>query len=129
MSDNITLEELQGEYAITYASTPPLDNFYEPGFGSAKIDGNKLLGVDALGVVWNATFEIGNDNQLDFEATLDPRGTPETVGLMNKSGVMSREPQNYSGVIKVTKSSKETILRTQVQQGPITIDVQFRKKS
>lgn len=128
MSESITLEELQGEYDITYATSPPLDNFFEPGFGSAKIDGNKLIGVDALGVVWNATFEIGNDDQLPFQATLDPKGTSETVGLLNKSGVMTREPQDYEGVIKVSKSETETILRTQVQQGPLTIDVQFRKK-
>ena len=129
MSENITLEELQGEYDITYASSPPLDNFYEPGIGSGKIEGNKLIGVDALGVVWDATLEIGNDNQLSFQATLDPKGTPETVVLMNNSGIVSREPQNYEGIIKVSKSDTETILRTQVQQGPITIDVQFRKKA
>ncbi|GEM_PF-3098006 len=129
MSGNITIDELQGEYDITYATSPPLEHVYEPGIGSAKIQGNKLIGVDALGVIWNATFEIVNDNQLAFKATLDPKGTPETVGLLDKSGVMSREPQDYEGVIKISKSSTETILRTQVQQGPLTIDVQFRKKA
>ncbi len=129
MSGSITLEELQGEYDITYASSPPLEHFYEPGIGSARIQGNELVGIDALGVIWHATFEIVEENRLSFKATLDPKNTAETVGLMDKSGIMSRQPQYYEGVIKVSKSNTETILRTQVQQGPITINVQFRKKA
>ncbi|MCF8495530.1 MAG: hypothetical protein K9G62_02550 [Alphaproteobacteria bacterium] len=129
MSKTVTIEELQGLYDITYASSPQLDNFYEPGFGSAKIESNNLTGVDALGVIWNADFKILENGKIAFQAILDPKDTPITVGLINKSGVMTREPQKYEGEMKVTKSEKELILRTQVQQGPITIDVQFRKKS
>lgn len=128
MGKIISLEELQGLYDVTYASSPQLENFFEPGFGSAKIEENHLTGVDALGVIWNADFTILEDGNIGFKAMLDPKDTPLTVGLVNKSGVMTREPQEYEGQMKVTKSETEVILRTQVQQGPITIDVQFRKK-
>ena len=36
MISNVTLEDLQGSYDITYASFPQLENLYEPGFGSAN---------------------------------------------------------------------------------------------
>lgn len=129
MSQAVTLDDLQGLYDITYASSPQLENFYEPGFGSAKIEGNTLTGVDALGVIWNAKLETPENGKINFKAFLDPKDAPPTVGLMDKSGVMTREPQNYNGVVKITKLGEELILRTQVQQGPITIDVQFRKKT
>ena len=128
MVQPITLDDLQGLYDVTYASSPQLDNFYEPGFGSAKIHGNTLTGVDALGVIWNASFDPPKDGKMNFTAFLDPKDTPPTVGLMNANGIMTREPQNYSGEVKITKLHNEIILRTQVQQGPITINVQFRKK-
>ena len=128
MSSDIALDDLQGLYDITYASSPQLDNFYEPGFGSAKIEGNKLTGVDALGVIWNADFDILEDGTLSFKAILDPKDAPTTVGLIDSSGVMTRSPQCYQGIMNVTKLDAHLILRTQVQQGPITIDVQFRKK-
>ena len=127
MSQSITLEDLQGLYDVTYASSPQLEHFYEPGFGSAKIEGDTLTGVDALGVIWNAKFSSPENGEIAFKAILDPKDTPPTVGLINKSGIMTREPQSYNGVVKITKLGDE--LRTQVQQGPITIDVQFRKKS
>ncbi|MAI61988.1 MAG: hypothetical protein CBB87_05775 [Micavibrio sp. TMED27] len=129
MSQEITLDDLQGMYDVTYASSPQLENFYEPGFGSAKVENNTLTGVDALGVIWNAEFSTPKNGEMSFKALLDPKDTPPTVGLMNANGVMTREPQNYSGIVKITKLGEELILRTQVQQGPITIDVQFRKKS
>ncbi len=128
MSDPISLDELQGLYDITYASSPPIENFYEPGFGSAKIEGNTITGIDALGVLWNAEFKIIDNGSLSFKAILDPREAPPTVGLVDNTGTMTRQPQNYSGTIRITKSDKELILRTQIQQGPITINVQFRKK-
>lgn len=128
MPNTVTLDDLQGLYDVAYASSPQLDYFYEPGFGSAKIEGNTLTGVDALGVLWNAELNVLENGEIGFKALLDPKDTPPTVGLMDKNGVMTREPQSYSGTVKVTKSDKELILRTQVQQGPITIDVQFRKK-
>ncbi len=129
MGGSVLLGELQGLYDITYASTPQLINVYEPGFGTAKIEGKKLTGIDALGVIWNATFEISDDNSLSFDALLDPTDAPSTVGLTDSTGTMTREPQSYQGVLKITKSDTHLILRTQVQQGPISIDVQFRKKS
>tara|TARA_R110001583_G_scaffold122072_1_gene273330 strand:- start:12557 stop:12943 length:387 start_codon:yes stop_codon:yes gene_type:complete len=128
MSDGITLEQLQGIYEITYASSPQVEGFYEPGFGSAKIVRNNLTGVDALGVVWNAEFIILDNGTLSYKATLDPKDTPITVGLMDRSGSMSRKAQEYQGIMNVTKTNNYLILRTQVQQGPITINVQFRKK-
>lgn len=127
MPNKITLDQLQGMYEIAYASTPPVEGFYEPGFGSAKIEGNKLRGVDALGVIWDAEFEIQDDRTLHYQAILDPKDTPVTVGLMDKNGNMSREPQRYQGVINITNAKDLLILRTNVQQGPITINVQFRK--
>lgn len=128
MAANVTLADLQGLYDITYASTPQIENFYEPGFGSAKIDGNKLTGVDALGVIWNGVFEVKGNGTLEYNAQLDPSEAPITVGLVDRNGQMTREPQSYHGVLNVTKLGNNLILRTQVQQGPITIDVQFRKK-
>lgn len=128
MSKIVSLDELQGLYDIAYASSPPVENFYEPGFGSAQIEAEKLTGVDALGVIWNAEFTILDNGTLSYNALLDPKDTPITVGLMDKNGAMSREPQNYQGIMKVTKSNTHLILRTEVQQGPITINVQFRKK-
>lgn len=129
MSQNLNLDDFQGLYEIIYASTPQIDGFFEPGFGSAKIEGNTLRGVDALGVIWNAEFQIVSENEISFDAVLDPKETPPTVGLMDKNGNLTRTPQNYSGNMQVTKLGKELIMRTQVKQGPITIDVQFRKKS
>lgn len=128
MASKVTLEQLQGMYEITYASSPPVEGFFEPGFGSARIEGSKLSGVDALGVIWDADFDIQEDGNLSYQAVLDPRDTPVTVGLMDKRGNMSREPQRYNGILNATITDSFLILRTQVQQGPITINVQFRKK-
>ncbi len=128
MANKIELEELQGHYDIVYASTPQLDQFYEPGFGSAKIEGNKLTGVDALGVIWNAEYQILQNGTISYEALLNPSDAPSTVGLIDDDGILSREPQIYNGILNVTKTDRHLILRTTVKQGPITIDVQFRKK-
>lgn len=124
------LEDLQGKYDITYQSTPPQPDWYEPGYGQAEINGNKLIGFDALGVRWDATLELRQDGILNFQAVLDPRTSgDENVVLLDNSGNMTREPQHYTGEIKVTKFGGETMLRTVVIQGPITINVQFRKKT
>ena len=125
----VTLDDLQGAYDISYQTTPQLENFYEPGFGAAKIEGNRLRGMDGLGVIWDATFEIQEDGSLSFKARLDPKDAPPTAGLMNEHGQMSREPQDYNGVLQPTQVDNILILRTRVQQGPLTIDVQFRKKT
>lgn len=128
MVQKITLNQLQGLYEVTYASSPPVEGFFEPGFGSAQIEGNKLSGVDALGVIWSAELDFRPDGNLTFNAVLDPTETPVTVGLMDKRGNMTREPQHYSGIIKVIKTDNYLLLRTKIQQGPITINVQFRRK-
>jgi hypothetical protein len=124
----ISLDELQGSYEISYQSTPQLEDWFEPGFGAAKIEKNQLTGIDGVGVTWNATFEINDDGNLVYKALLDPKTAIPGAGLMDKNGQMTREPQSYSGLISITKSTDELILRTSVQQGPLQIDVQFRKQ-
>jgi hypothetical protein len=128
MSNSITLNDIQGKYEISYQSYPPIEDWYEPGFGSADIVGDTLIGKDALGVTWNAKLFFDDNGRLNFTATLDPTTSPDPqVGLLDRTGNITRTPQNYSSDIKVTKFSGEIILRTRVIQGPITIDVQFRK--
>ncbi len=127
MPNTIDLKVLEGNYDITYQSSPPLDDWYEPGHGSAQIAGNELTGSDALGIVWRAKLTPLDDKNLEFDATLDPTTAAPNAGLMDKNGNMTRSPQHYKGTIKVTLLGSDTLLRTQVIQGPLTIDVQFRR--
>jgi hypothetical protein len=120
--------ELQGFWEISYQSTPQMPDWYEPGFGTAKIEGTKLTGVDGTGIVWDADLEISSDGSIHFKARLDPKPAPETSFLIDKNGNATRDAQLYSGALRLLKANGEMILRTRVLQGPLTIDVQFRKK-
>lgn len=122
----MNLEELEGGYDITYQSDALLDNFFEPGKGYGEIIGNKLVGRDATGISWNADLIIDN-NKIKFKAVLDPQDGAPNAFLMSKEGELTKEPQNYSGQLKLTNIDGKKILRTTVQQGPITIHVQFEK--
>ncbi len=128
MGYSITVEELQGAYDIRYQSTPILPDWYEPGIGDAKIEGTHLKGADGVGVIWNADLKVLENGIIEFEALLDPKDAPPNAGLMDKNGKMTKEKQSYSGKMNVTKSNNKLILRTRVQQGPLTIDVQFIKR-
>ena len=125
----ISLEDLQGRYEISYQSTPQMPDWYEPGVGVAQIVDNQLHGVDAVGVSWFAEFDILNDGTLSFQAKLDPTNAPPNSVLLDRNGQMTRTPQDYTGILRVTKLENHLILRTQVIQGPITINVQFKKVS
>lgn len=123
----LTLEDIQGMYEISFQSIPPMDDWFEPGFGSAQISGNKLTGIDGVGVEWKADLVIEPNGTIKFAAILDPTSAPEGVGLMDVNGVMTKNKQSYSGVLKVTNVPPLIILRTTVIQGPLTINVQFKK--
>lgn len=123
----LTLEDVQGMYEISYQSTPPMDDWFESGFGSAQISGNKLTGIDGLGVEWQADLVVEPNGTIKFSAVLDPANAPGNVGLMDANGAMSKNKQFYSGVLKVTNVPPIVILRTTVFQGPLTINVQFKK--
>lgn len=125
---SVTLEELQGDYEISYQSTPQIENFYEPGHAVGQIKGKKLTGVDVLGVKWDAELEIQNSGEIKYSAILDPENAAPNAGLMNDAGQIVREKQFYNGIIKPLKNGESLILRTVVVQGPITINVQFHKK-
>lgn len=128
MYNKITLDEIQGEYTISYQTTPQIPDVVEKGDGDAKITGNKLVGIDGHGVNWNGNFEILEDGTIAYEALLDPKtGPPDTV-ILDESGIPTRDEQFYKGTIKVTKSNGHVILRTKVPRGMFTIDVQFKKK-
>ncbi len=129
MNNPVTLEELQGAYEIRYQSTPQMPNWYEPGTGAAVIEGNTLKGVDALGMSWLGEFAIEQDNTISYKAVIDPKGSPPTAGVLDNNGMMSRLPQTYEGELTVTKVANLLIIKTTVQQGPISIHVQFIKKA
>ena len=129
METKISLDDLQGDYEIIYQSSPQLEDWYEPGTGYAKVEGNKLKGADILNVEWNADLTFTNDNKIHFEAILDARNAQPNAGLIDENGHMTRESQKYNGELSVIKSAQTLILKTRVKQGPLTIDVQFIKKS
>ena len=123
----ITLDDLQGFYEIAYQSDIQLPGWYESGVASAQISDNKLTGLDGAGISWNATIAIQTDGSIAFNAVLDPSNAPAGSGLMGKNGQMTRQPQTYEGILKVTKAAGILLLRTTVIQGPLTINVQFKK--
>ena len=121
------MTDINGSYDIRFSSTPPMPDWFESGTGHAVIQDGLLLGKDGLGVTWKAELTMQSSGKISFAALLDPVGTPPNVGLINKMGVMTKEPQSYSGEINVTQNGDKMILRTKVLQGPLTIDVQFIK--
>ena len=129
MSNEIVLKELQGDYDISYQSTPILDNWYEVGIGAAKIEGTRLRGLDGAGISWDANLKIVENNLLEFQATLDPTNAPPNAALMGSDGILTRSKQNYEGVLKLTNSNGKIILRTTIKRGPLTIEVQLLKRS
>ena len=127
MSQKLTIEDLQGGYDITYQSDAVLDDFFEPGKGYGEIKDNKLIGKDATGISWNADLSINDNGEVHFDAVLNPHDGADNAFLMNKQGTLTKDPQNYSGEMKIINLGGKTILSTRVQQGPITINVQFEK--
>lgn len=129
MSHKVTVEDLQGNYEISYNSSVPLDNWYEIGDGKATIKGKTLKGIDEHGVTWDATFDILSDGTIKYKAYLDTSNTPLSVGLMNDNGEVTRENQHYNGILKALKLGNNVILSTEVKKGPVTINVQFKKEN
>ncbi len=124
---SVNIKDVEGNYDIFFSSFPPMPDWYESGVGKAVIKDGTLSGKDGLGVTWKADLSTTPSNTISFTAILDPSGTPPNVGLMNKNGVMTKEPQTYQGELKITRNGDTIILRTKVFQGPLVIDVQFIK--
>ena len=125
----VTLEDLQGNYEVAIQSTPLMPNWFQIERGNGTLVGANFTGQDGLGVAWKVEIQDNGSNKFNFQAVLDPRNAAPNAGLMSKNGTMTREPQSYNGVFDVVKIGNQIVLKTSVQQGPITIIVQLLKKT
>jgi len=123
----IRLEDLDGFYDVTMSADKILpEGFFEHMRANVRIENGMLTGKDVGGSEWNASLSI-LDNNVIFNATVDPINAPSNTFMYDVDGKMSRDKQSYSGCLVVTRVGKKLSVHGKVKHGVVGIDINLTR--
>jgi hypothetical protein len=127
--NHIKIDDLTGQYNVTYQTTPPVPGFYESGGGHGAVCNGVYEGVDDFGIRWIVRFSLlPSSSGLTYHATLDPSGTAPNIMVMQGNGLMGKKKRDYQGMAKVVHIGQSLQIIANVPIAPgFSTNVTFSK--
>lgn len=124
----LTLQELDGEYDVTFSSDVVLpEGFFEHMAATVFIQSGSLTGEDIGGSKWKADLSIV-ENCVSFNACVDPAEAPDDTFLYDVNGQPTRQAQSYTGLLDVILVENKFKIYGSVHHGSIVITINLTRK-
>jgi hypothetical protein len=111
-------KDLDGRYRITtvtdYKGPIPMQSDGETDIVDGRTDR-----IDKKGCRWTTTLTVLSDSEVKFESVADPLEADDDFLLIGPSGAPTREPVEYSAVLKVAQKDGRMRLSGQIEHGKI----------
>ena len=118
--------DLDGIYSISSTSNydGPLERKSD---GRTEIRNGRTSRTDENGVVWNSTFTILNEREVEMISVADPSNAREGYGLRRPDGSPTLEPVTYSTVLKLARKEDKIQMSGSIQYGDEIVFLTMRR--
>jgi len=117
---------LDGKYQVTSTSSydGPLQRKSD---GITEIRDGKTSRVDDNKVVWNSSFTVINENEVEMISIADPTAAQGDFALTRPNGSLTREPVEYQTILKLGRKGERIQMSGRIEYGDEVVLLTMRK--
>lgn len=124
----LTLDTLDGKYMVK-SHAPGDDGIIVNGDGETVIQNGLTFRKDAKGFIWESSFTILNDHQVQMESTVDPSHGDSAAFVVDDKGNLTKSMVTYRTVLEATTENGALTLRGDINHSGGTTTLTLTKIS
>lgn len=116
-------DDLDGKYLVHSESTTGGVN----GDGETEIKNGLTYRTDKNGFVWESSFSVIGENEVQMESTVDPGQAGPDKQIKDQNGVLTSDVVVFRSVLNATNENGKLILEGTIRHGEEITRLQMKK--
>ncbi len=122
----LSVGDIDGKYEVK-SETSKGGPYVVNGDGITEIRNGLTYRKDANGFIWESSFSILNDHQVQMESTVDPSHAGDSTFIQDDKGNLTKGMMTYKTILDVTTDDGKIVLSGTIRHGDETTRLVMRK--